>query len=217
MKTDTIDPRRKKTREALVIAGLSLFGQRSPGAVTVDEIVREAGVGKGSFYNHFTDREGLVGAIAGRIRLDVEQRVVAANARITDPAMRMARANCCYYRFALEEREMAMFAFRETWEVIDAGNELDDGLRSDIALGKTGGRFDLKDVETGVVFVQGIVRQAVLGLLTEKQSAQRGSKLVEVTAMLLHGLGVERAESDALARDAIAEIVEPALGKIGQV
>ena len=38
----------------------------------MDELVQAAEVGKGSFYNHFPDRETLVRAVSGQIRATVE-------------------------------------------------------------------------------------------------------------------------------------------------
>ena len=67
--------RTEKTRAALVAAGRKLFCEHPIDAVAIDDIVREAGVAKGSFYNHFTDREALARAVTALIRADVEHAV----------------------------------------------------------------------------------------------------------------------------------------------
>ncbi len=81
--------------------------------MTVDDIVQAAGVGKGSFYNHFADREALARAIATQIRASIESAVARANAGEVDPARRLARAVCTYWRYALDEPEPA--ARRTCW------------------------------------------------------------------------------------------------------
>ena len=65
MTARTMHPRAERTRAALIAAGRRLFGERPVDAVSVDEIVQAAEVGKGSFYNHFADREALVRAALG--------------------------------------------------------------------------------------------------------------------------------------------------------
>jgi hypothetical protein len=45
------DARYNKTRKALLDAGLDLLSDLSEDGINVDEIVRRAGVAKGSFYN----------------------------------------------------------------------------------------------------------------------------------------------------------------------
>ena len=58
----TIDPirraeigreKRARTRSRLVAAAKSLFARSAVEAVTVDEVEKEAGVAKGTFYFHF--------------------------------------------------------------------------------------------------------------------------------------------------------------------
>lgn len=54
--------RQQRTAD-LCQAGLRLFRERGLEATTVDEITREAGVSKGTFYRYFNDKAELVGAI----------------------------------------------------------------------------------------------------------------------------------------------------------
>ena len=84
--------RTERTRAALIAAGRQLFSDHPVDAVTVDDIVQSAKVGKGSFYNHFADRETLLRAISSEIRASIERAVALANADIRDPARRLARA-----------------------------------------------------------------------------------------------------------------------------
>ena len=88
--------RTERTRAALIAAGRQLFSDHPVDAVTVDDIVQSAKVGKGSFYNHFADRETLLRAISSEIRASIERAVALANADIRDPARRLARAMCVY-------------------------------------------------------------------------------------------------------------------------
>lgn len=54
---------RKRTREALVRAGLQLFAAQGFSATTVDQVTAAAGVAKGTLYNYFPAKEDL--ALAG--------------------------------------------------------------------------------------------------------------------------------------------------------
>ena len=79
MTAEPANPRAARTKAALVAAGRRLFSERPIDAVTVDDIVQAAEVGKGSFYNHFTDREALARAIATQIRASIESAVGTGN------------------------------------------------------------------------------------------------------------------------------------------
>src|SRR5579859_4133438 len=93
-----LDRRRARTRTALLRAGETLFAARAVDGVSIDEIVQAADVAKGSFYNHFPDRDGLAREIAREIRIATETEVTAANAGVSDPALRVTRALCVFVR-----------------------------------------------------------------------------------------------------------------------
>lgn len=82
--------RKRRTRE-LYEAGLKLFLERGIIAVTIDEIVRAAGMAKASFYRYFRDKEELVDTIVSAVREPVAQALdecEAALERANDsPAM----------------------------------------------------------------------------------------------------------------------------------
>ena len=56
--------KRAKTRAQLISAATSLFAKRAVESVTVDDIVNEARVAKGTFYVHFDDLNALTVAVA---------------------------------------------------------------------------------------------------------------------------------------------------------
>jgi AcrR family transcriptional regulator len=57
------DPRRERTRRALIAEGRRIMAEKGVARATVLEIVREAGVSQPSFYNHFESRQELAEAV----------------------------------------------------------------------------------------------------------------------------------------------------------
>jgi len=66
------------TRLALLDAALRLAAEQGLGPVSVNDIVAEAGVAKGTFYVHFVDRSALVIAIHQRFYDDLEATMATA-------------------------------------------------------------------------------------------------------------------------------------------
>ena len=64
--------KRARTRAQLVAAAKSLFARSAVEAVTVDEVVKEAGVAKGTFYFHFEDLQALTAAVADDLIESIE-------------------------------------------------------------------------------------------------------------------------------------------------
>jgi AcrR family transcriptional regulator len=81
MPAATQSPRRRAApetrRSELVDAALSAFTARGLAATAVDDIVRAAGVAKGTFYLYFSSKDDVVNAVAERIVDRVGDRVEA--------------------------------------------------------------------------------------------------------------------------------------------
>ncbi|HXQ10782.1 MAG TPA: TetR/AcrR family transcriptional regulator [Caulobacteraceae bacterium] len=61
-------------RSEILDAAAALFGARGYAATSVDEIVRELGVAKGTFYYHFRSKEDVLTALAWRMVDEMAQR-----------------------------------------------------------------------------------------------------------------------------------------------
>ncbi|WP_068876590.1 MULTISPECIES: TetR/AcrR family transcriptional regulator [unclassified Phenylobacterium] len=201
------NPRAERTRSALIGAGRRLYSERPVDAVTVDDIVQAAGVGKGSFYNHFADRDALVRAISSEIRGLVEAAVTRANAGVEDPARRMARAVCTYLRFALDGAESAGVLVRIHSGHTSLSAPLNRGLVEDIETGLASGRFAVATVEAGVLYVLGVTQLALVRVVQEPTLAFAVSLSQQMCALILRGLGVAGPEADLIAAQASDEIV----------
>jgi len=203
----TMHPRAERTRAALIAAGRRLFGERPVDAVSVDEIVQAAEVGKGSFYNHFADREALVRAISGEVRASIERAVGRANADVEDPARRVARAVCIYLRYALDQPEPAAVLARVQSGHTSLTAPLNQGLVDDISSGLAAGRFSVATVEAGVLFVIGVAQLTFVRVVGEPNVAQAVSLARQMCALMLRGFGVPGAEADLIAAQASEDIV----------
>lgn len=199
--------RAQQTRAALVAAGRRLFCEHPVDAVAIDDIVQAAAVSKGSFYNHFPDRDALVREITAEIRADVERAVGRANAGIADPARRMARAVCVYLRYAVDDPERAGVLVRMHSGHTSISTPLNKGLVDDIADGLAQGRFVVATTESGVLFVLGIAQLALIRVTQEPTAPFAVSLAQQMCALLLRGLGVPGAEPEAIAAQAADEIV----------
>ncbi len=201
------NPRAARTKAALVAAGSRLFSQRPVDAVTVDDIVQAAEVGKGSFYNHFADREALARAIKAQIRASIESAVTQANAGVEDPARRLARAVCTYWRYALDEPEQAGVLVHIHTGHTSLTAPLNRGLVEDLETGLAIGRFDVATVESGVLYVLGVTQLALVRIVQQPNEAFAVSLSQQMCALVLRGLGVEASEANLLAAQASDGIV----------
>jgi len=82
--------RREARGKDLVDAALAVFSSKGVGATSVDDIVRAAGVAKGTFYLYFSTKDDAVNAVAERMVEGVADRIEAlANAPDRSPLERL--------------------------------------------------------------------------------------------------------------------------------
>lgn len=70
MKGNNLDRRVQKTRKLLSDALIALITEKGYNAVTIQEIIDRANVGRSTFYAHFENKEQLL--LAGYISLDID-------------------------------------------------------------------------------------------------------------------------------------------------
>jgi AcrR family transcriptional regulator len=195
------DRRRLRTRDALVSAAEQLFAARGPDAVSIDEIVARANIAKGSFYNHFDDKDALAKEISRAIRIEIEREVDAINKGIADAASRVARALCAFCRFASRNPERVRAMLHLHPSATDPKAPMNEGVRRDVMFGLAAGTFAATSRDAAILFVIGAVqasfhRAGVIGEAATRQLAPA------MASHLLQGLGLLPDEAEAAASGA---------------
>ncbi|MBI1260104.1 MAG: TetR family transcriptional regulator [Rhizobiales bacterium] len=188
--------RRERTRAALLEAAEWLSGERGLDAVSIDEIVMRADVAKGTFYNHFADKEDLARVIAAETRARIEDEIGHLNNGVSDPALRMARAVTICIRFSLKERQKLPTLVRLISSITDARHPLNVGLLSDIRDGMAAGVFTCPTEEAGVTFVVGTTMATISHLQNVSEIRLARPFMQQMGIMLLTGLGMSRAGAE---------------------
>ena len=65
-----------RNREAILAAAQRLFEREGPGAVSMDRVAEEAGVGKGTIYRRFGDRASLATALLDASERDLQESLI---------------------------------------------------------------------------------------------------------------------------------------------
>ncbi|MGN0065714.1 MAG: TetR/AcrR family transcriptional regulator, partial [Nocardioides sp.] len=152
--------RRARTHQALIGAAQALISEQRT-AVSIQEITDRAGVGFGSFYNFFPTKEALFEAA---VRATVEGYATLLDglvAPIEDPAEVFAASFRLTGRLQRRMPEQVRVLLHTGVSILVRDEGLAPRARRDLANGVAAGRFDLEDVELGLMAVGG----ALLGLL----------------------------------------------------
>lgn len=191
-------PRAQRTRAALLGAGLDLLADRPIDAIAIDEVVARAGVAKGSFFNHFADKQAFADAIAREVRAEVETLVTQVNLGLADPLERLAGGMIAAALFALAAPRRAAVLVRTASRLAPGDHPINRGLRDDLLAAAAWGQIDPAVVNDGIYYWLTCC-QAVLSQVVDS-AASRGVARAQVGAMLRLGLRGLGANAQDIAR-----------------
>ena len=187
--------RREKTRAKLLESALLVFARKGPHAV-IEDVIAQAGMARGSFYNYFRTNEELLAAVASEINDELVRAIDPAVQRCTDPAERIACGMRmllhAVLRFPLVGTFMARLPF-------PTANSRQLGLRfmgRDLALGIRAKRF--RHISHGLA--TDVVIGVVLSAAYAAACAPVGDAYVDASARaLLRALGMADSEAARVA------------------
>jgi TetR/AcrR family transcriptional regulator, transcriptional repressor for nem operon len=99
-----------RTHQLLLDAGVAVAEREGLAGLSVNRVVAEAGVAKGTFYVHFADREAFVDALHARFHDRVEAVVAQATAQTPAGAEQIWRGAEAYLDVCLSDRAIKALA-----------------------------------------------------------------------------------------------------------
>ncbi len=186
-------PRAARTRAALIAAGFDLLVDRPIDAIPIDDVVARAAVAKGSFFNHFADKQDFAAAIAVEVRLELEVLVAQANAGLVDPVERIAGGMRVGAEFALNQPKRSAVLLRGHGTSTLRAHPLNQGLREDIEAACAQGLLRPEAKDSGVLYWLGLC-QILMGNLVERRPshAEASQRISGMLVLGLTGLGVPK-------------------------
>ena len=92
--------RGEATRSQLIAVATRMFAERGYEDTSIEAVLREAGVSRGSLYHHFASKEALFEAVAEDMETSVGVQTLAAADGITDPVAALRAGFVAWIRLA---------------------------------------------------------------------------------------------------------------------
>jgi AcrR family transcriptional regulator len=92
--------RGEATRARLIAIATRMFADRGYEDTSIEAVLREAGVSRGSLYHHFPSKEALFEAVAEDVETSVGAQTVAAADGITEPVAALRAGFLAWIRLA---------------------------------------------------------------------------------------------------------------------
>lgn len=186
--------KRARTKSQLVAAAKALFSREAWEAVTVDRVVVEAGVAKGTFYGHFNDLGELAALVADELIQSFDELIQPQRLTISDPLLRVAFGCDALIGKALEDRSWASLVTRmaRSYSAVGQGARarLSDDLREAVN-------------QSQAVLSLELCLEVALGIVLQVASAVGNGRLKErdrdgAVLSILTAIGTSRREAEAI-------------------
>jgi AcrR family transcriptional regulator len=101
---EAVTPAGRRTRNALVAAGVAVAERDGLAGLSVNAVVAKAGLAKGTFYVHFADRDAFIDALHLQFYARVGAAVSRAVEHLAPGTLRLARGIDAYLDACLDDR-----------------------------------------------------------------------------------------------------------------
>jgi len=135
----TREERARATRRELVEVGLRLSERVGLAGMSINLIVAEAGVAKGTFFHHFSDRAGFLLALHREFHDQLFAEILASISDLSPGRARLIRASTTYLDGCLRHRGVRALLLEAraepliAQEVLDRNDRVSELIRPDFA------------------------------------------------------------------------------------
>ena len=186
-----------RTREQLLGAARSLYAKQAIESVTVEDVVQEAGVAKGTLYVHFKNIEAVQMAVADELTETFVDLLQPRRAIFNNPIERVADGCYTFIDQATLNPKWGGLVARYAWSFPTVGSAARGLLAEDLNQAARQGRIAEISPHLGTSIVVGIVLQV---MRSASEGNVRGPDVPFAVAAILQSLGVTRREAAAIVK-----------------
>lgn len=198
--TDGRTRRRLETRRRLIAAARARFASEGIDAVRINEITESAGVGFGSFYNHFDSKDAIVAAVVEEVATQLGEAIELATAQLADPAEVVAVAHRTIVERCAADAPLGWLLVRLDITHDLALQALAPFAARDLERGIASGRFAVEHPAAVLIASGGALLAVVRAVLRSGDDVDPREAASRHAALMLVLLGVPAGEADEIAR-----------------
>ncbi len=184
----------------LLAAAIRIFARKGYQNTSIDEIVAEASVAKGTFYNYFRSKEDIFLAIIADGTDRLSQKMIDESNKYSDPTEKVKAIISSQYKFFRQNLDICRVMLSEIWRLesrwkqkyADKRDQFIQAMEQAITVGQKLDVFDKKiDIKTASIAIFGTIAISALDCLAsnEKLSNDTVNMVTEIT---LNGLTAKK-------------------------
>ena len=181
--------RREKMRRRLVESAFKVFSEKGVDASVIDDVKKEAGVSRGTFYNYFKTNNELLAAVGSDLSNELINCIESIVGDYDDPIKRLSTGLRLFLRTAEKYPLLAQFFWRAGFNSISTDHLMFIYLPKHIDAGIKSGEIKSKDIMTALEVLAGISLSAMFAFSNRKPGEGYPEEMVK---HILLGLGIPK-------------------------
>jgi AcrR family transcriptional regulator len=152
-RTKVAENKRAATRQRLLDAAMRLFSDRTGPTSVIDDVIREAQVSRGTFYNYFDSLDEVLAAISQDLSDQMTTGILPVYDVLQEPWQRLSVGFRLFMVRAMLDRRWASFVTRvDAWQ---HNTLVARYIGGDLEQGKLHGQFSFDRLEVATDFIMG--------------------------------------------------------------
>ena len=180
--------RREQMQQHLLFSGLMLASTNSIHELEVEDVIRQAEVSRGSFYNYFSSVPALYDDLVRQLMRELAGMMDILAPPSIDVVTRMASTMRMSMRLLVDYPMLGRFLTQVQWPNQKPDLDLFHNIVRDVRQGIEDGRFSNMQASIGINIVIGSLIGGVHSMLLESPAAGYEDR---VTHQVLRGLGID--------------------------
>jgi len=203
--------RRAKMRAHVLLSVYEVCsGEKDRDPAVIDDVVRHAGVSRGTFYTYFDSMEVAIAELGLELADEMTSGLLAIYDVLEDPVMRTATGFQLFLLRSVIDRQWAAFIARIG--LLSGDNHLlTSKIKSDIKLGVETGDYVVASVEFATDLLMGAKIEAIRRIIAGESTS---SHIQIMASMVLRSFGVSPSKADKSVQKAYARIGALAPSKV---
>jgi AcrR family transcriptional regulator len=191
----TVAARKKRDamRGRILRATMEVFAERKDLSTSIEDVVKAAGISRGTFYKHFASLEEALVAVGKEATDRMALDILPVYGVLTDPLQRVSTGMRLFLARALTDHCWAGFVVRA--ELIPHESILLDCIYHDLRAGAAEAKLHFDDVTAAADSVMGATLEGMRTIMLGRSKDPRAyiSSVIRIT---LRGLGVPNDQAD---------------------
>ncbi len=180
--------RSEKMRRRLLAAVLAAYSAcKRPAMPVVEDVLRQAGVSRATFYTHFVSLEDAIGAVGQELADEMLQNLYNLFQRDDDPLTRMVTGIEMFLIRAVMDPAWGDFVSRT--DFLSHDTALQKVVADDLREARQQGAIDFAEVDAALGLFIGTMTQAIR-ILVNTETKKSDAYVHNITVLILRGLGV---------------------------